>query len=109
MTTYHKIENYIFEIVEKIPTNYEIWNIGDHMQVAALVPLCQCDKSYSINPDTLKAIKMTPEEAAIVKKTSMWYGLGSAKACAKCLRRKSGKASKKIAAAKALAIFEKYM
>lgn len=109
MTAYYNIEDYSFEIVEKIPVGYEIWNIGNHMQSAELVPLCQSDESYYINPNTLKAIKMTPEDATIVKKASAWYGLSSSKACVKYLKRKSGKAMKKNAAQTALKIFEKYM
>lgn len=109
MTAYHNIEDYSFEIVEKIPVGYEIWNIGNHMQSAELVPLCQSDESYYINPNTLKAIKMILEDATIVKKASALYGLSSSKACVKYLKRKSGKAMKKNAAQKALKIFEKYM
>ena len=109
MTAYHNIEDYSFEIVEKIPVGYEIWNIGNHMQSAELVPLCQSDESYYINPNTLKAIKMIPEDATIVKKASALYGLSSSKACVKYLKRKSGKAMKKNAAQTALEIFEKYM
>lgn len=30
MTAYYNIEDYSFEIVEKIPVGYEIWNIGNH-------------------------------------------------------------------------------
>lgn len=96
MTAYHNIEDYSFEIVEKIPVGYEIWNIGNHMQSAELVPLCQSDESYYINPNTLKAIKMIPEDATIVKKASALYGLSSSKACVKYLKRKSGKAMKKM-------------
>ena len=96
MTTY-KIENYTFEIVEKIPEGYEVWNIGRHMQSDELVPLCQVFAgTYNINPDTLKAIKMLPAEAAV-------------KACRKYLKRKTIKANRKIAAEKALAILEKYI
>ena len=109
MTAYHNIEDYSFEIVEKIPVGYEIWNIGNHMQSAELEPLCQSAESYYINPNTLKAIKMIPEDATIVKKASALYGLSSSKACVKYLKRKSGKAMKKNAAQKALKIFEKYM
>jgi len=45
-----------FKLVEKIPTGYSIWYIGSHMSEGYL-PLCQCDKDYHVNPDTLKAIK----------------------------------------------------
>ena len=110
MATY-EIENYTFEIVEKIPSGYEIWNIGDHMHSNVLVPLCHCGTAgdYTINPDTLKAIRMAPNDATIVKKVSMWYCLNNFAACAKYLKRKSYKAMKKNAAQTAIKIFEKYM
>jgi hypothetical protein len=109
MTTY-KIENYTFEIVEKIPEGYEVWNIGRHMQSDELVPLCQVFAgTYNINPETLKAIKMLPAEAAVIKKIVGRYDLGSVKACRKYLKRKTIKANRKIAAEKALAILEKYI
>lgn len=110
MTAYHNIEDYSFEIVEKIPEGYEVWSIGRHMQSDELMPLCQVFAgTYNINPDTLKAIKMLPAEAAVIKKIVGRYELGSVKACRKYLKRKSGKAMKKNAAQTALEIFEKYM
>lgn len=95
---------------KKIPEGYEVWSIGRHMQSDELVPLCQVFAgTYNINPDTLKAIKMLPAEAAVIKKIVGRYELGSVKACRKYLKRKSGKAMKKNAAQTALEIFEKYM
>ena len=50
-----------FEIVKSVPKNYFIWNIGTNMTDNYL-PLCEWlhpedPNNYSINPNTLKAIK----------------------------------------------------
>lgn len=53
-----------FEIVENVPKGYEIWNIGKNM-IDGYLPLCQViEGTYSINPDTLKAIKV--EDAQVI-------------------------------------------
>ena len=54
----------VFEIVGRIPVSYQIWNIGENMGTHDYIPLCQDlhpeDKDdYSINPATLKAIRVT--------------------------------------------------
>lgn len=50
--------NHEFEIVESVPHNYVIWNIGKNMEDGYL-PLCEREKeSYNINVNTLKAIKL---------------------------------------------------
>lgn len=46
-----------FELVEKIPEGYVIWNIGTNMKDGYL-PLCQIDNGYNVNVETLKAIKL---------------------------------------------------
>ena len=51
------VGNYKFEIVKSIPKGYSIWNIGNNM-VDGYLPLCQVEPStYSIIPETLKAVK----------------------------------------------------
>lgn len=51
-----------FELVDHVPSNYHIWNIGRNM-VDGYLPLCQLAAPQpflggrSIRPDTLKAIK----------------------------------------------------
>lgn len=57
----------VFEIVERIPANFFVWNIGENMGTHDYIPLCEDlhpeDKeNYEINPATLKAIRVTPEE-----------------------------------------------
>ena len=31
----------VFEIVEKIPSNYLVWNIGENMGTDLYIPICQ--------------------------------------------------------------------
>lgn len=57
----------VFEIVGRIPANFFVWNIGENMGTHDYIPLCEDlhpeDKeNYEINPATLKAIRVTPEE-----------------------------------------------
>lgn len=54
-----------FEIVNHIPLGYHIWNIGKHIEDGYL-PLCQMiGGTYTINSNTLKAIKI-PEAQIIL-------------------------------------------
>lgn len=53
---------HVFEIVEKIPAGFFIWNIGENMGTHEYIPLCEDlhpenKDDYSINPETLKAVK----------------------------------------------------
>lgn len=61
-----------FEIVEKIPKNFFVWNIGENMGSDEYIPLSEDlhpeDKNdYSINPATLKAIKLPQEEVKLLR------------------------------------------
>ena len=47
-----------FEIVERVPMGYQIWNIGKNM-IDGYLPLCRViHGTFSIEPETLKAIKI---------------------------------------------------
>lgn len=47
-----------FEIVERVPMGYQIWNIGKNM-IDGYLPLCRViPGTFSIEPETLKAIKI---------------------------------------------------
>lgn len=70
-----------YEIVEKIPDGFSIWNIGDNMGRDDYIPLCEPDHEnpikavgicevYSVNRRTLKAIKLVPDEVKILRKAS---------------------------------------
>ena len=68
-----------FEVVEKIPHGFFVWNIGDNM-TSGYLPLCESanDPEYpgTINATTLKAIKMNENELEILKKVA-GYGYTS--------------------------------
>lgn len=61
---------YKFEIVDKIPKGYEVWNIDFNKLGGGYVPLCQVyEGTYNIIKSTLKAIKIdNEEERKIIKK-----------------------------------------
>lgn len=57
----------VFEIVEKIPENYVVWNIGGNMGTDKYIPICQLKTKYDVDLFSLKAVPVTSEE---YKKTS---------------------------------------
>ena len=82
----------IFEIVEKIPVGFFVWNIGENMGTHEYIPVCEDlhpeDKDdYSINPATLKAVKVSPEEWEKLNKAASW-GVGNLKQAEKALKSK---------------------
>ena len=82
----------IFEIVEKIPVGFFIWNIGENMGTNEYIPVCEDlhpeDKDdYSINPATLKAVKVSPDEGEKLNKAGAW-GVGNLKQAEKALKSK---------------------
>lgn len=84
--------NDIFEIVEKIPSNYFVWNIGENMGTDEYIPICEDlhpgDKdSYDINTNTLKAIKLNVEEVKALREAAH-VGINSKKTAEKALKSK---------------------
>lgn len=82
----------IFEIVEKIPSNYFVWNIGENMGLDEYIPICEDlhpeDKdNYEINPNTVKAIKLSVEEVKALRKAAH-VGIVSKKTAEKALKSK---------------------
>lgn len=74
-----------FEIVDKIPTNFFVWNIGENMGHTEYIPLCEDlypeDKdNYTINPSTLKAIKLSAEEVQLLRAAAGWGVVSKAEA-----------------------------
>lgn len=104
----------VFKIVKKIPFNFYIWNIGKNMGSDEYIPLCQdlypgIKNNYSINPDTLRAIKLSKEEVEILREAAGW-GVVSLKEAEKALKskRKGYTADRKRAAAElAIEIFRR--
>ena len=82
----------VFEIVEKIPVGFFVWNIGENMGTHEYIPVCEDlhpeDKDdYSINPATLKTVKVSPEEWEKLDKAANW-GVGNLKQAEKALKSK---------------------
>ena len=103
-----------FKIVGKIPVGFFIWNIGENMGSDEYIPLCQdlypgIKDDYSINPDTLRAIKLPKEEVELLREAAGW-GVNSLETARKALksRRHSYMAEKKRESArKTIVIFER--
>ncbi len=68
-----------FELVDYVPSGYEIWNIGKNM-INGYLPLCRLSQSQpfeggrNIEADTLKAIKI---EGAQTVLAAVGYGLAT--------------------------------
>ena len=82
----------VFEIVDKIPLGFYVWNIGENMGSDEWIPLAQDlnpgDKeNFEINPETLKAIRLNPEEVQILRKAA-GIGVNNLKAAEKALKSK---------------------
>lgn len=65
----------VFEIVEKIPAGFFVWNIGDNMGLDEYIPICEDlhpeDKdNYEINTSTLKAIKLSREDVETLREAA---------------------------------------
>lgn len=83
---------HVFEIVEKIPAGFFIWNIGENMGTHEYIPLCEDlhpenKDDYSINPETLKAVKVSQDEWEKLNKAAS-VGVGNLKAAEKALKNK---------------------
>ena len=98
-------ENRYYKIVEKIPVGFFVWNIGENMGTHEYIPVCENlhqenKNDYSINPATLKAVKVAPDEWEKLDRAASW-GVGNLKQAEKALKskRKGYTADKKRAAA----------
>ena len=81
-----------FQIVKKIPEGFFVWNIGENMGSDEWIPLAQDLKpgdkeNFEINPETLKAIRLNPEEVQILRKAAC-IGVNNLKAAEKALKSK---------------------
>lgn len=94
----------VYEVVDRVPNGYEVWNIGRHAP-EGYVPFCICyPDTYEVQLDKLKAVRMTAEEAEILRKASSW-GLGSPTAIKRRYKRLNAK--NKALADKALPILNR--
>lgn len=84
-------ENYyrtdVFEIVEKIPENYVVWNIGENMGTDKYIPICQLKTKYDVDLFSLKAVPVTSEEYKRLQDASSW-GVSSLENAEKALKSK---------------------
>lgn len=69
-------ENYFFEIVDKIPNGYEVWNTGHFIGTDDYIPLIPKDHMDSNTPLRLqaKAIRLQKEEVVLLRKVA-GYGI----------------------------------
>lgn len=84
--------NDIFEVVDKIPSGFFVWNIGENMETHEYIPVCEDlhpeDKeNYEINAATLKAVKVAPDEWEKLNKAAHW-GVGNLKQAEKAIKSK---------------------
>lgn len=82
----------VFDIVEKIPAGFFVWNIGENMGSNEYIPLAQDlhpeDKeNYEINTSTLKAIKLSLEEVSALRHAASW-GVNNKDTAEKALKSK---------------------
>ena len=88
--TLGKIQTY--EVVEKIPAGFFVWNIGENMGDDEYIQICEDlhpgDKdNYEININTVKAIKLSVEEVKTLRKAAS-VGINSKKTAEKALKSK---------------------
>lgn len=81
-----------YEVVEKIPHGFFVWNIGENMGSEEYIPICEDlhpenKDDYSININTVKAIKLDPEDVAKLRKAASW-GINSLITAQKAIRSK---------------------
>lgn len=72
----------LFEIVEKIPPRYKVWNIGKNMRSDKFLPLCEplsldpnSDLYYYVNIHTLKCIELPKDELELLRDKASFYGI----------------------------------
>ena len=99
----------VFEIVEKIPENYVIWNIGKNMGTDKYIPICQLKIKYDVDLFSLKAVSVTPEEYEKLQNASSWgvSSLENAEKALKSKRRGYVSDKKRALAASTIEIFRK--
>ena len=82
----------VFEIVEKIPAGFFVWNIGENMGTDEYIPICEDlhpeDKdNYEIKTSTLKAIRLSREDVEALREAAH-VGIDSKKTAEKALKSK---------------------
>ena len=97
-------------VVEKIPADHVVWFIGDNAP-AGYVMACTVN-GYSVNPETLKAIRVTDADKETLNRAAAW-GNANLAACRKAIATPDIKLGRGYANAKkenainALPVFER--
>ena len=100
-----------FEIVDKIPKGFFIWNIGNNMVTDEYIPLCERvrpndTECFDINTNTLKAIHLDKETVYFLRDISR-YGCSSLESCIRKMHDKDSPKEERTNAIKAYNIFIK--
>ena len=82
----------VFEIVEKIPAGFFVWNIGDNMGHDEYIPICkdlhpEDKENFEIDTTSLKAIKLPINEVKALREAAH-IGIVSKKTAEKALKSK---------------------
>ena len=94
----------VFEIVDKIPTGFFVWNIGDNMGHDEYIPVCQ-----DLRPGDKDCFEISPEEVQLLRKAA-GDGVNSKETADKALRcKRKGRMSdiKRAHAEKTIDIFNR--
>lgn len=68
-----KLNNETYEVVDKIPEGYIVWNVDDLMGSDEYIPLCTENGNSvpsTVRPDALKAIKLAPEQVRLLRRAA---------------------------------------
>lgn len=81
----------VFELVDTVPRDYVVWNIGEHMGTDRLIPFAQVDGYGTVNIATLKAVKMNIDDVLFLRRLASKgiSSLAKARAKVKILERKN--------------------
>jgi len=96
-----------YEIVNKIPNGFFVWNIGKNMGDDEWIPLAEWynKDDYTINPNTVKAIKVGTEYAKLLDKGASW-GINNLENARRVMNDKRMRVSKRRLAQTLVPIFE---
>jgi len=98
-----------YKITDKIPQNYQVWNISGIDGYPEYLPLCVTfPGTYTVLTGSLLAIRMPIEEQKILHDCAARTGAHNLTECRKLLNRKNIKQRTRELATAALPVYEKY-
>lgn len=78
---------YVFEVVDKIPSGYQVWNVPRE-GLEGYLPVCQVRPgTHDVIRETLKAVRMPEDEVLTLSWASMRYGASTLAKAEKILGR----------------------